>query len=107
MSMDVSDYDTLIAIMKHQNEQHPEWTTEDLTNYFIGLRDRLAEERKGRVCVHCHRPVAIRAGDWWHLMPDGENWSNKGCRAASYDWRDGKEGGWDESLDRSVMAKAA
>lgn len=52
-------------------------------------------------CRWCGHPVAQQSNGRWAHRVDGE-WSNSGCRAASYDRL---EEGWDDSLDRSWQAR--
>lgn len=56
-------------------------------------------------CGYCRRPLGRTiGGQLTHLAPDGRL-SNKGCRAASYDWRKGSEGGWNDDLSPNVYAR--
>lgn len=56
-------------------------------------------------CGYCHRPLGRTiGGQLTHLAPDGRL-SNKGCRAASYDWHDGPGVGWDDDLGPNMYAR--
>lgn len=91
-------------------EVDPSLTVDDVLANLRNDRDAMSdrptlESRTVGECAHCGRPLAHGPDNALrHLRPDALL-SNRGCRAASYDWRKGAEGGWDGDLDGSLYAK--
>ena len=103
-----ADLDGIIQLTKSYLSEQPEATGEDILVNLLKTRDLASSTREARMdqCRHCGRPVVLEGDRWMHLLPDKVGTSRRGCHAASWDWREGKEGGWDESLAPHMVATA-
>ena len=103
-----ADLDGIIQLTKSYLRQKPEATGEDILVNLLRTRDLATSMPQVGMdeCRHCGRPVVLEGDRWMHLLPDKVGISKRGCHGASWDWREGKEGGWDESLDPDMVAIA-
>lgn len=106
MTGPIADLDGIIQLTKSYLSEKPEATGEDILVNLLKTRDFASSMRQARMdeCGHCARPVVLEGDRWMHLLPDKVGISTRGCHAASWDWREGKEGGWDESLAPDMVA---
>ncbi len=99
--------DAVIAAMAEVHEAavafvklHPKRTTKRLRRAVRAFQELVEDGPTDTgTCRRCHQPIEKRYSRWLH-MPGAE----RGCRAASFTYRWGKEGGWDDSLNRAWVA---
>lgn len=104
MGMTIPDFDRILTIGDDFVSRNPDATAADAMNELRRVRELMLHlfTETQDVCANCGRPVVVQDERWMHLKPSGLELSNRGCRAASYDWL---QGTWDDDLDKGLQAK--
>jgi hypothetical protein len=106
MTGEFEDLDALIQLTKSYLSGKPQATGEDILVNLLKTRDLASDTTQAGQdeCRFCDRPIVLDGDCWVHLMPDKVGMSQQGCHAASWDWAEGADKGWDQSLAPYLVA---